>query len=64
MIQKNPAVWEHYLIVCAHNEHFMEYRDIVRNEIEGQLAAYWVEEERLKKVQPVVVSEREMYLAS
>jgi hypothetical protein len=26
----------------------MEYRDIVRNEIEVQLAAYWVEEERIK----------------
>ncbi len=62
MIQKNPAVWEHYLIVCAHNEHFMEYRDIVRNEIEGQLATYWAEEERLKLSQ--AVSERELDLAS
>jgi hypothetical protein len=49
MIKKNPAVWEHYLIVCAHNEHFMEYRDIVRREIESQLAAYWKEEERIQK---------------
>jgi len=53
MIKKNPAVWEHYLIVCAHNEHFMEYRDIVRSEIEGQLADYWKEEERMKKLDKV-----------
>lgn len=35
---KNPAVAEQYLAVCAHNEHFMEYRDIVRDQIEAQLA--------------------------
>jgi radical SAM superfamily enzyme YgiQ (UPF0313 family) len=52
IIQKNPAVWEHYLIVCAHNEHFMEYREIVRSEIEGQLTAYWAEEERMKQLEP------------
>jgi radical SAM superfamily enzyme YgiQ (UPF0313 family) len=27
-----------FMIVCAHNEHFMEYREIVRNQIEQQLA--------------------------
>jgi len=36
----NPAVWEHYLTVCAHNEHFLEYRQIVRDEIEKQLAEF------------------------
>ncbi|MBW4639433.1 MAG: DUF4070 domain-containing protein [Gloeocapsa sp. UFS-A4-WI-NPMV-4B04] len=40
MIKRNPAVWEHYLTVCAHNEHFLEYRQIVRDEIEGQLAEF------------------------
>jgi radical SAM superfamily enzyme YgiQ (UPF0313 family) len=38
IIKNNPGVWEHYLIVCAHNEHFMEYREIVRNQIGQQLA--------------------------
>ncbi|CAN1213120.1 DUF4070 domain-containing protein [Tumidithrix helvetica PCC 7403] len=51
MIKRNPAVWEHYLIVCAHNEHFMEYREIVRAEIEEQLTAYWAEEERMKQLE-------------
>ena len=60
MIKKNPAVWEQYLTVCAHNEHFMEYRDIVRNEIEVQLAAYCVEEERLKKLQDVSKKELDL----
>jgi len=40
IIKNNPAVWEHYLTVCAHNEHFMEYRQIVRDEIEAQLVEY------------------------
>ncbi|MFN9608862.1 MAG: B12-binding domain-containing radical SAM protein, partial [Pseudanabaena sp.] len=62
MIKRNPAVWEHYLIVCAHNEHFMEYRDIVRREIEAQLSAYWKEEERLKLINPTPA--RELDLAS
>lgn len=44
MIKRNPAVWEHYLTVCAHNEHFLEYRQIVRDEIEGQLAEFLAQE--------------------
>ena len=36
----NPSVAEQYLAVCAHNEHFLEYRDLVRRQIENQLAAY------------------------
>ncbi len=40
IIKRNPNVWEHYLSVCAHNEHFLEYRQIVRDEIESQLAVY------------------------
>lgn len=34
---RNPGVWEHYLMVCAHNEHFLAYRQIVKDEIERQL---------------------------
>jgi hypothetical protein len=33
-------VTEHYLAACAHNEHFLEYRQIVRDQIESQLTAY------------------------
>ncbi|HIK53561.1 MAG TPA: B12-binding domain-containing radical SAM protein [Synechococcales cyanobacterium M55_K2018_004] len=42
---KNPAVVEQYVTVCAHNEHFLEYREIVKNQIEAQLAEY----ERMKQ---------------
>jgi radical SAM superfamily enzyme YgiQ (UPF0313 family) len=48
IMRRNPAVWQHYLIVCAHNEHFLEYRQIVRDEIEAQLAEFKAEEARLE----------------
>ncbi|MFN7317346.1 MAG: DUF4070 domain-containing protein, partial [Microcystis sp.] len=35
-----PANAEHYITVCAHNEHFLEYRQIVRDEITAQLAEF------------------------
>ncbi|MBD2499765.1 B12-binding domain-containing radical SAM protein [Anabaena azotica] len=40
ILKHNPGVVEHYIAVCAHNEHFLEYRQIVRDEIEKQLAKY------------------------
>lgn len=49
IFKHNPAVWEHYLTVCAHNEHFLEYRQIVRNEIEVQLAEFQAREGTLKR---------------
>jgi radical SAM superfamily enzyme YgiQ (UPF0313 family) len=49
IFKNNPAVWEHYLTVCAHNEHFLEYRQIVRNEIETQLAEFQRQEAGLEK---------------
>ena len=45
ILRHNPAVWEHYLTMCAHNEHFLEYRQIVKDEIEAQLAAFQAQEE-------------------
>jgi radical SAM superfamily enzyme YgiQ (UPF0313 family) len=39
MLSHNPRVVEHYLTACAHNEHFLVYREIVRDEIERELAA-------------------------
>ncbi len=34
---QNPGVAEQYLAVCSHNEHFIDYRDIVQQQIEAQL---------------------------
>lgn len=38
MLRRNPARFEGFVSVLAHNEHFLEYRQIVRREIEDQLA--------------------------
>lgn len=48
ILRKNPGVFEHYLAVCAHNEHFLEYRQIVKDEIEAQLQEFFAEEARLQ----------------
>jgi radical SAM superfamily enzyme YgiQ (UPF0313 family) len=37
IIKNNPSQWDHYLTVCAHNEHFLDYRQVVREEIEAQV---------------------------
>lgn len=50
ILLKNPAVAEQYIVLCAHNEHFMEYRDIVRQQIEAQLAEYY----RLENESPLM----------
>ncbi|MGF1480146.1 MAG: B12-binding domain-containing radical SAM protein [Cyanophyceae cyanobacterium] len=38
--QHNPRICKHYLIVCGLSEHFLEYRQIVCDQINAQLAAY------------------------
>jgi len=48
IIKNNPPVWEHYLTVCAHNEHFLQYRQIVRMEIDAQLQEFKQREENKK----------------
>jgi radical SAM superfamily enzyme YgiQ (UPF0313 family) len=40
IIQRNPGVFKHYITNCAHLEHFIDYRQIVRDEIETQLIEY------------------------
>ncbi len=47
IIKQNPGVWEHYLTLCAHNEHFLEYRQIVKTEIERQLEEYKAQKAQL-----------------
>ena len=49
IIRHNPGVWEHYLTMCAHNEHFLEYRQIVKDEIEAQLAEFKAQEKLLQQ---------------
>ncbi|MBF2049681.1 MAG: B12-binding domain-containing radical SAM protein [Leptolyngbya sp. IPPAS B-1204] len=51
ILRQNPGIWDHYLIVCAHAEHFIEYRQIVRDQIEAQLAEYQVEQAQREAAQ-------------
>lgn len=48
ILRHNPAVFAHYLTVCAHNEHFLEYRQIVRAEITKQLVEFQRQEALLQ----------------
>ncbi len=40
ILKHNPKILKSYLVNCALLEHFIEYRQIVRDEIEGQLAEF------------------------
>ncbi|MGJ3253362.1 MAG: B12-binding domain-containing radical SAM protein [Elainellaceae cyanobacterium] len=40
IIRHNPRVFQHYLTNCALLEHLLDYRYIVRNEIDAQLVDY------------------------
>jgi radical SAM superfamily enzyme YgiQ (UPF0313 family) len=58
ILRHNPRVWDHYLSICAINEHFLEYRQIVRDQIEHQLAIYLAETKPSQVVpQPETVEE-------
>ncbi|WP_299492181.1 B12-binding domain-containing radical SAM protein [Acaryochloris sp. IP29b_bin.137] len=40
IVWKSPHLATHYLTVCAFFEHFYEYRQVVRDQIQGQLQQY------------------------
>jgi radical SAM superfamily enzyme YgiQ (UPF0313 family) len=44
ILQRNPGVFKHYLTNCALLEHFIDYREIVRDEIYTKLTDYQPEE--------------------
>jgi hypothetical protein len=58
MYKHNPGGISSYLSVCAQIEHFLEYRQIVRDEIEAQVAEFLAAEAKIKveeeKVQVLV----------
>lgn len=53
MYRYNPGGITSYLSTCAQIEHFLEYRGIVREQIEAQLAEFLQEEAKQKQLQPV-----------
>lgn len=48
--RQNPGVLEVYLINCAHIEHFLAYREIVRDEIEAQIEQHLALQEKTASV--------------
>jgi hypothetical protein len=52
ILRQRPEHLEGYLTMCAHNEHFLQYRGIVRQQIEEQLQDYLAWKEK----QPSLVS--------
>ncbi|NJO79080.1 MAG: B12-binding domain-containing radical SAM protein [Cyanobacteria bacterium RM1_2_2] len=51
LLKNNPGVWNRYLSTCAYAEHFIEFRQIVEQQIESQLQVFLAEEERQKQKQ-------------
>ncbi|MGB3204266.1 MAG: B12-binding domain-containing radical SAM protein [Crinalium sp.] len=49
MYRSNPGGVSSYLSVCAQIEHFLEYREIVRDEIEAQVAEFLKGEAKLEQ---------------
>jgi radical SAM superfamily enzyme YgiQ (UPF0313 family) len=59
MLRKNPKGFSSYMSTCALAEHFLDYRVIVRREIEEQLADFLAQEKLIQAVEsaPVPVLE-------
>jgi len=55
ILKHNPSIWDRYLTICAHSEHFIEYRQIVRQQIESQLEIF-LERSNARKQQPELIS--------
>jgi hypothetical protein len=49
MYRHNPGGLSSYLSTCAQIEHFLEYRQIVKEQIESQLTEFLAEEAKLKQ---------------
>ncbi|MEC4814817.1 MAG: B12-binding domain-containing radical SAM protein [Scytonema sp. PMC 1069.18] len=56
IVRHNPKIFESYLINCAHLEHFLEYRQLVRDRIETQLVQHLTTPPTLTPSLPIVVS--------
>jgi radical SAM superfamily enzyme YgiQ (UPF0313 family) len=53
MIRHNPGGVASYLTVCAQIEHFLEYRQIVKNQIEQQLTTFLAAQDKPRNSQSV-----------
>jgi radical SAM superfamily enzyme YgiQ (UPF0313 family) len=56
ILRHNPGVAEHYLTLCAHQEHFLAYREIVRREIQQQVDEYLAQRREEEEKVPAALS--------
>jgi hypothetical protein len=56
MYRYNPGGVSSYLSTCAQIEHFLEYREIVKEQIEAQLAEFLAEEAKSKQSKEKLLS--------
>ncbi len=49
VIRQKPKLFPKFILTCAYGEHFLEYRQIVRDQIELQLASYLAEVAQQKR---------------
>jgi hypothetical protein len=54
MYRHNPGGLSSYLSTCAQIEHFLDYRQIVKEQIEDQLAEFLAQEAKRKQYSPEV----------
>ncbi|MBE9177888.1 DUF4070 domain-containing protein [Oculatella sp. LEGE 06141] len=48
VIKHKPSLWTRFLVTCAYGEHFADYRYIVRDQLEKQLAHFLEQEATLQ----------------
>jgi hypothetical protein len=56
MLWRYPAVAANYVSVCAQAEHFLDFRQIVRANIEAQLAAYLQAKQSMARAEAALVA--------
>lgn len=60
ILKRNPKVWDRYLVTCAHAEHFIDYRQIVREQIQAQLQEFNAEKAKQMKEPAIVPRSNEL----
>lgn len=59
LLRQKPQLLGKFIVTCAYGEHFLEYRQVVRTQIETQLQAYLDERDRLPaQPQPLLTPTR------
>lgn len=60
IIKRNPKLWDRYLTICAHAEHFIDYRGIVHEQIQAQLQEFHAEKVRHEREATIATKQDEL----